>query len=74
MKILTEKHVLTDKETALYVSMSVSFLRQSRMNGDRQNHTPGPRYVKIGRAVRYLKEDLDTWLDEHRVESNEHKC
>jgi len=67
-------HVLTDPEAAQYIGMSISFLRQSRMDGARHNRTPGPSYIKIGRAVRYLKEDLDTWLDEHRVESNEPKC
>lgn len=72
MKTATEKRVLTDKETAQYISMSVSFLRQSRMNGDRHHRTPGPRYIKIGRAVRYLIEDLDAWLDEHHVESKEY--
>lgn len=62
------KHALTDSETACYIGMSESFLRQSRMNGDRHNRTPGPKYLKIGRAVRYLKEDLDAWLYEHRVD------
>ena len=47
--------------------MSQSFLRQDRMNGARKNRTPGPNYVKIGRSIRYLKEDLDYWLDSHRV-------
>lgn len=28
--------------------------------------TPGPPFVKIGRTVRYLKEDLDTWLEQFR--------
>ena len=47
-------------------SMSRSFLRQGRMNGDRENRTPTPPYLKIGRSVRYLKEDLDTWLEQFR--------
>jgi hypothetical protein len=46
--------------------MSRSFLRQSRMNGRRQNRTAGPPFLKIGRKVLYLVEDLDTWLLEHR--------
>ena len=73
-RITVKKRALTDPEASKYIGMSVSFLRQSRMNGDRHNRTPGPIYIKIGRAVRYLKEDLDTWLDEHRVESNEPRC
>jgi len=65
---MTNKHVLTDPEAAQYIGMSVSFLRQSRMDGVRTNRTQGPIYIKIGRAVRYVREDLDAWLDEHRVD------
>ncbi|MDP5130747.1 MAG: helix-turn-helix domain-containing protein [Paraglaciecola sp.] len=59
-----EKRVLTEIETAEYISMSRSYLRQSRMEGNRANRTPGPPFIKIGRSIRYLKEDLDKWLDE----------
>ena len=61
-------HVLTDPEAAQYIGMSISFLRQSRMDGARLNRTQGPIYLKIGRSVRYKKDDLDAWLDEHRVD------
>lgn len=57
------KRALTEQETAEYIGMSRSFLRQSRMEGNRENRTPAPKFIKIGRAVRYLKEDLDNWLD-----------
>jgi len=59
-------HALTELQAAQYLSMSRSFLRQGRMNGDRENRTPTPPYLKIGRSVRYLKEDLDTWLEQFR--------
>ena len=64
------KRALTDLEAAEYIGMSPSFLRQSRLSGDRVNRTPGPRWVKIGggRAIRYLLEDLNAWLEQHRVE------
>ncbi|WP_076541093.1 AlpA family transcriptional regulator [Shewanella sp. UCD-KL21] len=57
------KRALSEIETAEYIGMSRSFLRQSRMEGNRENRTPAPPFVKIGRAVRYLKDDLDHWLD-----------
>ena len=60
--------LLTEKQAAPYIGMSRSFLRQSRMNGRRQNRTPGPPFLKIGRKVLYLAEDLDAWLLEHRRE------
>ena len=57
------KRVLSEIETSQYIGMSRSFLRQSRMEGNRDNRTPAPPFIKIGRSVRYLKEDLDQWLD-----------
>lgn len=37
------------------------------MNGYRVNRAPGPTYLKLGRSVRYRKEDLDEWLNKHRM-------
>ena len=64
------KKALTEAETAIYISMSQSFLRQARMNGDRIGRAPGPPFLRIGRAIRYLREDLDTWLDQFRITSS----
>lgn len=60
------KRALSEIEAAIYIKMSRSFLRQDRMNGIRHNRTPGPPFIKIGRTVRYLKDDLDQWLESHR--------
>lgn len=57
------KRVFSELETAQYIGMSRSFLRQSRMEGNREGRTPAPPFIKIGRAVRYLKEDVDQWLN-----------
>ena len=57
-----ESKVLKEDEAAPYIGMSRSWLRQSRMTGNKD----APPYVKIGRAIRYLRDDLDTWLVEHR--------
>lgn len=46
---------LTTKEAAEYLRMSESSLRYWRQNNI------GPAYRKYGRAVRYLKEDLDEY-------------
>lgn len=67
-----EKRAYTEQETATYIGMSRSYLRQSRMEGQRNNRTIAPPFIKIGRAVRYLKEDLDAWLDSHT--KLEHLC
>ncbi|WP_062058749.1 helix-turn-helix transcriptional regulator [Cellvibrio sp. OA-2007] len=54
---------LTEIEASQYICMSRSFLAQARMDGNRDNRTPAPPFIKIGRSVRYLREDLDRWLD-----------
>ncbi|WP_117235756.1 helix-turn-helix transcriptional regulator [Vibrio maerlii] len=60
-----EKRAYTEQETSDYIGMSRSFLRQARMEGNRKNRTVAPPFIKVGRAVRYLKEDLDQWLESH---------
>ncbi len=60
------RRCLTEKEVASYIGMSRSFLRQARMHGKRRNRTPGPPFIKIGRKVLYLEDDLDAWLEAHR--------
>jgi len=89
------KRALNEKEAAVYISMSRSFLRQSRTAGHYnkkdasaddepsddgetpdykplENRTPGPRYIRIGsRAIRYLVEDLDAWLEQFRVDTTQ---
>lgn len=57
---------LTEIETSQYIGMSRSFLRQSRMEGNRLGRTPAPPFIKIGRSIRYLKDDLDMWLESFR--------
>ncbi len=61
------KRGFTEEQAAFYLAVSRSFLRQSRMDGVRENRVSGPRYIKVGaRMIRYLLEDLDTWLNKHR--------
>jgi excisionase family DNA binding protein len=49
---------LTTPEAARYLNFEVSTLEQWRWNGR------GPRFVKIGRYVRYRLSDLDAFLEE----------
>ncbi|HLF97870.1 MAG TPA: hypothetical protein VI457_12080 [Methylococcaceae bacterium] len=62
-----EQRAFTEIQAAIYIQMSPSFLRIARMAGDRANRTPPPPHVKIGRKVLYLRDDLDAWLERHRV-------
>jgi hypothetical protein len=63
---VSKHRILTEMQAAPYIGMSRSFLRQSRMNGRRSTRTAGPPFLKIGRKVLYLADDLDAWLLEHR--------
>ncbi len=63
MDLKLMRRCLTEKEAAHYIGMSVSFLRRDRMEGVIGKSTPGPKWLKIGRSVRYLKEELDNWLE-----------
>lgn len=59
---LTGQHAnqrpLTTPQAALYLGLSKSTLECWRARGE------GPRFLKLGRAVRYRVEDLDAFADE----------
>jgi predicted DNA-binding transcriptional regulator AlpA len=48
--------ILDTAAAAERLGVSPSFLAKARMQGT------GPRYRKLGRAVRYAQADLDHWL------------
>ena len=58
---------LNEHEASRYIGMSRSWLAQARSNGNEN----APPFLKLGRAVRYLRSDLDDWLaDQRSVETN----
>lgn len=63
-----DKNVLNEIETAEYLGLSRATLRRGRMNGLRETHIIAPPYLKVGRSIKYLKADLDTWLLNQRVD------
>ena len=52
---------LTTEQAAIHSNFSRRTLETWRVNGK------GPAYLKIGSAVRYIKNDLDKWLADHRM-------
>src|SRR5262245_35936418 len=58
-----ETLALTESETAQQLGVSISGLRKWRNSGT------GPRFVRIGRLVRYLVRDVETWLAAHTVDA-----
>lgn len=55
----TPKEVMTREEAAEYLSLSLQNLDLLRTNGG------GPKYVQLGRLIRYRKAELDRWCDEN---------
>lgn len=55
--------VALDAETAArYLAYSTAFLKAAR-----RGVCDGPPFVRIGRSIRYLRSDLDDWLQSRRV-------
>lgn len=55
--------ILDTPEAAAYVRLSKPTLERLRLTGE------GPRYAKLGKAVRYLRADLDAWLSSRLIRS-----
>ena len=58
----TLSQALDEKAAASYTGLSVRTLQKRRF--ERQ----GPPYIKLGRRVAYRLEDLDNFLEAHRVD------
>ncbi len=58
LQSLETDHLLHETETAKILSVKVSTLRRWRWKGD------GPRFIKVGAAVRYDPQDLKNYLAE----------
>lgn len=58
--------VVSEEDAARYLGISRSSLRKGRMPGRRAALMSSPPFVKIGRRVGYLIEDLETWLRQCR--------
>ena len=50
--------LLTQQELAEYLGKSTAWCERARWSGN------GPRYVKLGRHVRYRETDVTAWIEE----------
>lgn len=55
--------LLTVSDAARWAKVSESFLNKARLTGN------GPRYLRLGRAIRYRLEDLEAWAAEREASS-----
>lgn len=63
-----DTRMLSEREAARYIGMSMSFLAKDRSNGYRYGITQGPEFVRSGRrTIRYRITDLDAWIMKNRV-------
>jgi excisionase family DNA binding protein len=60
---MNNDNLLTTPEAAHYVRLGKPTLERFRISGD------GPRYCKLGGAVRYRRTDLDAWLESRLIRS-----
>jgi hypothetical protein len=59
--------LLTPREAARILKVSVSWLAKARMRGD------GAAYIKVGRGIRYTEAALQQWLKANqRLSTSEH--
>ena len=60
--------IYTEAETAGYLKLKIYTLRKWRREGG------GPRFIRCGgRLIRYIKTDIDAWLDDNKFGSNAHE-
>jgi predicted DNA-binding transcriptional regulator AlpA len=50
------ERLLTPKEAAHFLRVSLSWLAKARMRGD------GPPYIRVGRSIRYSETALLLWM------------
>jgi hypothetical protein len=65
-KLLPAVVLLTPKEAARLLKVSLSWLAKARMRGD------GPAFIKIGRSIRYSEAALIPWMkSQQRLSTSE---
>jgi hypothetical protein len=67
-KIKIVPRTLSTLQAAEYLGVAEISLRQGRCDGYRQGRMQPPPYCRIGRKILYLRDDLDKWLESHRVD------
>lgn len=65
----TTKRVMTTREASEYTGIDYDYFRKARNRGYfGRDRYPAPKFFNFGddqRTMRYLKEDLDIWLENY---------
>jgi len=67
MRVDETADAMTESELARRASVSVAALRKWRRDGT------GPRFLRLGRLIRYLVGDVDIWLHSHAFGGNQQR-
>ena len=60
----TKEPLLRPDDAARYLGFGAGWLAKLRMRGG-----DGPKFIKLGRRIRYTRSDLDQWVEANRVRS-----
>ena len=66
--MLIERRLVNEREAARLVGFSVAALIKWRREGR------GPRYIRVGRSIRYRVSDLVEWIQRHTVGQSSSAC
>lgn len=61
MDTITVNGLLNQREAARYLGVSERFLEKGRVSGR------APRFVRVGRSIRYDLDDLRNWVDSRKA-------
>lgn len=56
---VSQPEIMNEMQVAEYLNMSAASLRKWRLFRE------GPKFLKVGRAVRYRRTEVDAWLNSH---------
>ena len=65
---MDNKNMITVREAAKFLGLSVHTLNNKRCN------QTGPKYFKLGRAVRYRYKDLEDWINQNQIKIEVREC
>ena len=61
-----QPQLLTSKQAAEFLAMKEITLRKARMNGASAGKIPPPPCIRLGRTIRYDRDDLRRYIEQHR--------
>jgi predicted DNA-binding transcriptional regulator AlpA len=62
---MTNREVLNEREVYEEYGLTVPYLRRAR------RERRGPKFMKVGKLVRYRRSDLEAYLNAHTIETRD---